>query len=91
MKEIKTVVASTKEERKNLFNSIMENIKPLEVDENGKVLGMFAPTGNIPSFFHDFKAKGVPVDESVFLKGAVKLDENGEPVLPNTPPPPPGA
>ena len=61
------------------------------VDENGKVLGMFAPTGNIPSFFHDFKAKGVPVDESVFLKGAVKLDENGEPVLPNTPPPPPGA
>lgn len=61
------------------------------VDENGKVLGMFAPTGNIPSFFHDFKAKGVPVDEDVFLKGAVKLDENGEPILPNTPPPPPGA
>ena len=38
MKEIKTVVASTKEERKNLFNSIMENIKPLEVDENGKAI-----------------------------------------------------
>ena len=38
MTEIKTVVASTKEERKNLFNSIMENIKPLEVDENGKAI-----------------------------------------------------
>lgn len=38
MREIKTVVASTKEERKNLFNSIMENIKPLEVDENGKTI-----------------------------------------------------
>ncbi len=61
------------------------------VDENGKVLGMFAPTGKLPSFFHDFKAKGVPVNEEVFLKGAVPLDENGEPVLPNTPPPPPGA
>lgn len=38
MSKIKTVVESTKEERKNLFNSIMENIKPLEVDENGKVI-----------------------------------------------------
>lgn len=38
MSEIKTVVPSTKEERKNLFNSIMENIKPLEVDKNGKVI-----------------------------------------------------
>lgn len=36
--KIKTVINSTKEERKNLFNSIMENIKPLEVDENGKVI-----------------------------------------------------
>lgn len=36
--EIKTVINSTKEERKNLFNSIMENIKPLEVDEKGKVI-----------------------------------------------------
>ncbi len=61
------------------------------VDENGKVQGIFAPTGNLPTFFHDFKAKGVPVDESVFTKGAVKLDENGEPVLsslPQAPQPP---
>ncbi len=51
------------------------------VDENGKVKGFFAPTGNIPSFFRDFKAKGVPVSEEVFTKGAVRLKENGEPDL----------
>ena len=59
------------------------------VDENGKVQGIFAPTGKLPTFFHDFKAKGVPVAEDVFLKGAVSVDEEGNPVLPNTPPPPP--
>ena len=51
------------------------------VDENGKVQGIFAPTGNLPTFFNDFKAKGVPVPEDVFTKGAVKLDENGDPIL----------
>ena len=51
------------------------------VDENGKVQGMFAPTGNLPTFFEDFAAKGQPVPEEVFTKGAVPLDENGEPDL----------
>ena len=60
------------------------------VDENGKVQGIFAPTGNMPTFFNDFKAKGVPVSEDVFLKGAVPFDENGNPVLSQVPPPPPG-
>ncbi len=60
------------------------------VDENGKVQGMFAPTGKLPTFFGDFKAKGVPVEEDVFLKDAVKLDENGDPVLTSAPPAPPG-
>ena len=61
------------------------------VDENGKVQGMFAPTGNLPTFFNDFKAKGVPVSEDVFLKGAIKFDEEDNPILPNqnTPPAPP--
>ena len=77
------------------------------VDENGKVQGMFAPTGNLPTFFEDFAAKGQPVPEEVFTKGAVPLDENGEPDLnavkrmkaaqqeaaaaPQTPPAPPTA
>ena len=51
------------------------------VDENGKVQGMFAPTGNIPSFYEEFAAKGQPVPEDVFTKGAVPLDENGDPDL----------
>lgn len=51
------------------------------VDENGKVQGIFAPTGHLPTFFDDFAAKGQPVDKDVFLKGAVPLDANGEPDL----------
>ena len=51
------------------------------VDENGKVQGVFAPTGNLPTFFDEFAAKGHPVSESVFTEGAVPLDENGEPDL----------
>ena len=51
------------------------------VDENGKVQGVFAPTGNLPTFFDEFTAKGQPVSESIFTKGAIALDENGEPVM----------
>ena len=51
------------------------------VDENGKVQGVFAPTGNFPTFYEEFAAKGQPVEEEVFTKGAVPLDENGEPDL----------
>lgn len=51
------------------------------VDENGKVQGIFAPTGNLPTFFDEFEAKGHPVSSEVFTKGAVPLDENGEPDL----------
>ncbi len=49
------------------------------VDENGKVQGVFAPTGQLPTFFDDFAAKGQPVDKDIFLKNAVPLDANGEP------------
>ncbi len=68
------------------------------VDENGKVQGVFAPTGQLPTFYDEFAAKGQPVDEAVFKKGAVPLDENGEPDLaavhrlqgkPDVPPAPP--
>jgi len=49
------------------------------VDENGKVQGVFAPTGNLPSFYEEFAAKGQPVAREVFLNNAVTLDENGDP------------
>ena len=51
------------------------------VDENGKVQGIFAPTGNLPTFYDEFAAKGQPVEREIFTKGAVPLDENGEPDL----------
>ena len=51
------------------------------VDENGKVQGIFAPTGNLPTFYDEFEAKGQPVERDVFTKGAVPLDENGDPDL----------
>lgn len=69
------------------------------VDDNGKVQGFFAPTGHLPSFFTDFKAKGVPLPEETFTKNAVSFDETGKPILsaaqaaaggPVVPPPPPG-
>ncbi len=49
------------------------------VDENGKVQGVFAPTGELPTFFDEFAAKGQPVDKDVFLKNAVPLGADGEP------------
>ncbi len=51
------------------------------VDENGKVHGVFAPTGQLPTFYDEFAAKGQPVDKDIFLKDAVPLDENGDPDL----------
>lgn len=36
------------------------------VDEQGKVQGTFAPTGEKPTFFAEFKAKGIKVPESIF-------------------------
>ncbi len=49
------------------------------VDENGKVQGIFAPTGNLPTFYDEFEAKGCAVSQEVFTKGAIALDETGEP------------
>jgi len=36
------------------------------VDENGKVQGKFAPTGEKPTFFAEFKAKGLDLPEDIF-------------------------
>ena len=35
-------------------------------DENGKVRGQFVATGRIPEFYEDLRARGVPVDLSIF-------------------------
>ncbi|WP_424246081.1 pilus assembly protein CpaF [Elusimicrobium posterum] len=38
------------------------------LDENGKVQGVFTPTGNKPFFYEEFKAKGIEMPEDIFKK-----------------------
>ena len=35
-------------------------------DEKGKVKGRYIATGNIPDFYQDLSARGIPVDLSIF-------------------------
>ncbi len=35
-------------------------------DENGKVKGHFEATGTVPQFYEDLRARGIPVDMSIF-------------------------
>ncbi len=39
------------------------------VDENGRVTGNFKATGIVPTFFDEFKAKGVDISTDIFAKG----------------------
>jgi len=48
---------------------VMQDIfefKQTGVDENGKVIGKFAPTGSIPTFLEDIAARGLSIDRSIF-------------------------
>ena len=38
---------------------------------DGKVRGHFAPTGHIPDFYQDLIRRGIPVDVSIFSRGAM--------------------
>jgi len=35
-------------------------------DDKGKVRGRYIATGNIPDFYQDLSARGIPVDLSIF-------------------------
>ena len=37
------------------------------IDANGKVMGFFAPTGNIPTFLDDLVTKGIGVSREIFV------------------------
>lgn len=41
--------------------------KQTGLDDNGKVLGVFTPTGNKPAFFDEFKAKGINLEPDTFV------------------------
>jgi pilus assembly protein CpaF len=36
------------------------------VGSSGEVLGEFKPTGHLPTFLDDLKARGIPLDEAIF-------------------------
>jgi pilus assembly protein CpaF len=38
------------------------------IDVNGKVVGFFAPTGNIPTFLDELVAKGIGVNREIFVQ-----------------------
>jgi len=41
------------------------------IDSEGKVVGMYSPTGNIPSFLDELTAKGIGVNREIFLQQRV--------------------
>ena len=49
---------------KDIFAFRQTGIEP----NTGKVLGVFEPTGYIPVFLQDFKARGIPVSDDIFKK-----------------------
>jgi pilus assembly protein CpaF len=38
------------------------------VDAQGKVVGFFAPTGNIPTFLDELVTKGIGVSREIFVQ-----------------------
>ena len=36
------------------------------VDANGKVLGHFRPTGSVPTFLEEMRAKGISINQAMF-------------------------
>ena len=40
--------------------------KQSSMDDNGKIIGQFRPTGYIPTFFEEFKLKGLKTSENIF-------------------------
>ena len=64
MREIKTVKESTYEERAKLFDTIMENIKPLDFDKDGNVI---TASARIPLelLFIDFRYQRIHKDKGV--------------------------
>jgi len=40
--------------------------KQTGLDEHGKVIGKFMPTGAVPTFFEHFRSRGLHIDPTVF-------------------------
>jgi pilus assembly protein CpaF len=40
--------------------------RQVSTDEQGKIQGSFQPTGTVPTFFEDFRKRGIPLSEDIF-------------------------
>ncbi len=40
--------------------------RQISTDEQGKIQGSFHPTGEVPTFFEDFRKRGIPLSEDIF-------------------------
>jgi len=38
----------------------------VSIDEQGKIIGNYQPTGALPTFFEDFRKRGIPLSEDIF-------------------------
>ena len=36
------------------------------MDQDGKILGQFQPTGYVPNCYHDFVTRGIKIDQTMF-------------------------
>jgi pilus assembly protein CpaF len=78
-RKITSVTEVTGREENQIAIHDIFRYKQTGVDEKGKVVGHFYPTGDPPKFFAEFKAKGVPMPIETFwteeqkkLRGAQK-------------------
>ncbi|HUT86118.1 MAG TPA: CpaF/VirB11 family protein, partial [Elusimicrobiales bacterium] len=55
-----------REENQVLIEDLFE-YEQTSVDEKGKVVGIFRPLGVKPTFYNDFKAKGIKVSQKLFI------------------------
>ena len=62
--QITELAGMLEEGRINLKDVFM--FKQSGMDDNGKIIGQFRPTGYIPTFFEDFKLKGLKISENIF-------------------------
>jgi len=60
-----TEVAGVSEDYRVVLKDIFA-FRQIGVDKDGTVLGEFLPTGHIPTFFPEFKTRGIEISEEVF-------------------------
>ncbi|MBT3393022.1 MAG: CpaF family protein [Elusimicrobiaceae bacterium] len=67
-RKVTHITEITGREENNVKMQDLFRYKQTGINKEGKVQGAFTPTGIIPSFYDDFKAKGLEVSKEIFNK-----------------------